>query len=200
MNNQRQWINDEFYFENNNRKGKVWFLPLKSWRGDTTIAYHHNTNPDVIRILHTLIESDIRVRVYYGNPETGEAYYDKSCHYSENGRIELEYGEVEEGYVDISAREVDLRTDKKASRLILMSFMRKDGYIVSYINHHGQALKEEQIVKIEFSNKRVGGVIWEHPEFHFYGERTDKRYYYDHDKEKQSILNIMKPSAKKKIA
>jgi hypothetical protein len=114
-----------------------------------------------------------RVRVYYGDVTTGRVEWDNFFKH-DNGRPDLRCGsDLREGRVSISQDTIRLRIvdsgpyhDIDANYLLLMH--RKD-------SKRGEFIRWENIVKIEYSNKRDGGTIWQHPLFHNDGDCDDQK-------------------------
>ena len=111
-------------------------------------------------IVETIGVNNHRIRIIYGDTTTGETDWTSTFKHK-NGRKDLGYGQdLEEGYVSISKRSICLRelggkfSDVDA-RCMILTF-RKD-------SQKGQFIRWENVVKVEYSNKNVGGMIWQHP-------------------------------------
>lgn len=116
-----------------------------------------------------------RVRIYEGNPVTGKIDTDRPrtrkqrlndpeddfFDFDENPRLK---NGMWEGYLCASASKIELRLQGGKYKDIIAN-----GLLIMFKKYSrcGHSVDLENVVKIEYSNKRDGGTIWEHPTFHF---------------------------------
>jgi len=110
-------------------------------------AYHVDTPDSLVATLERLRNNRTRIRVYYGDRETGRDW-------------EEQYGVL--GTIGRSTGSIKIP--------LMIATSRSMG---------GGALLDNCIVKVEYANRRQGGVIWQHVKY--YRENTEhpaSRSYY----------------------
>lgn len=136
---------------------------------DKIVAFPSVTSVDCIRAFCELFADD-RIRVYLGDIADGECDVDKFNFKHNNGRINLRYGGISEGYVSpswsptLKLRQVNNYKDIDVHVLTIYHYAMGMFIFPSIPNMY--LLRPETIVCIEHSNKKYGGVIWSHPQFH----------------------------------
>jgi hypothetical protein len=97
-------------------------------------AYHNKTSKAIIDVLEWIKQNDIRIKIAYGNVETGEDWE--------------EINDVT-GYIGRSTGTYKIP--------LLIYNKRCIG---------GSSLLDHCIVKIEYSNKKEGSVLYQNPKYH----------------------------------
>ena len=131
------------------------------------VGFPIHTNFECIKAMAGLGD-DERVRIYYGNPVTGLCDRDDDCLKHDNGRVDLRWDSIWEGYISQSRENIKLRKrndrqDIKVGHLILHHYRVPIAMFLSPTKFY--KVRPEMIVRIEHSNKQYGGIIWSHPNF-----------------------------------
>lgn len=135
---------------------------------DKIVAFPSITPNGCIRAFCEL-KQDERIRVYFGDPSDGHCDLDPWNFKHNNGRIDLRWGEVTEGYVSpswspsINLRQINNSKDINAHVLVIHHYAI--GMFIFPSMPKNYLIRPETIVRIEHSNKKYGGVIWSHPNF-----------------------------------
>jgi hypothetical protein len=129
------------------------------------VAIPRIVSKTLIAALLTIKPTD-RIRIYHGEIESGTFKKNdpisNSLFYTSNNRIRVD-NNIEEGYLVTSHKEIKLRF--KNGNDVDAKFLMIDSYKRRYDNGYGNFFRVDDIIKIEFSNKGKGGIIWKHPLF-----------------------------------
>ena len=132
---------------------------------DKEIAYPFDTNPEVIHALHQCLKDKTRIRIFYGNPYTGMA---ETYMPTEEERVLCG---VWEGYLYIGNSILhDTCKDETIEICSLRIKYIKGRYYWGNcyeLNKTSYLVHSNLIVRIDYSNKKDGDVIWSHPNFHW---------------------------------
>jgi hypothetical protein len=136
---------------------------------DKLVGFPIHTDFDCLKAIAGL-GTDERVRIYYGNPATGLCDRDEDFFKHENGRVDLRWDAICEGYLCPSNADFKVRkNDGKDIEVGHLTIHHQQRYFSSVnmlpVVPKFYKVRPEMIVRIEHSNKKYGGIIWSHPDF-----------------------------------
>ncbi len=122
---------------------------------------------ELLKVLCKVLQEDKRIRVFYGEPVIGETLAIDHRHH--NGRFDLDSNsDVQEGYLKCTIwKNVKLRL--KDSGFSIPDDIQAYYPVLKTSNSpisRCYDFRPEEIVRVEYSNKKDGGILWQHSCFH----------------------------------
>ena len=135
------------------------------------IALPTTTSLIVIENIIKILRENKRVRIFYKDGTDIEPEFQGHFDRHDNGRFNININhDVYEGWLKLSYSSIDLRVKDDNCVLPFCSDIKAQSLLICSLkkSEKGRNLNSSEIIRIEYSNKKDGGLIWEHPNFTCY--------------------------------
>ncbi len=157
----------------NQKPGEIKYFLVHEFEdimGPQYLAFPSFLNIELLKVLCKAVQENKRIRVFYGKPVVGETQAQDQRHY--NGRFDIgDNFDVQEGYLKCTAwKDVELRLDHSnyltANQMsdvpVYYPILKTTNSVLT--RHYD--LRPEEIVRVDYSNQKDGGILWQHSCFH----------------------------------